>query len=625
MSTNTDETGWPGKVFTVFKDRLMLLGELRHAGPLAVIGLLVLQLVISFVPALTAMTIERLVDLLLDNEPTTVALALLGSVILVGRLAQIWSTPTSYLIAQRIDAARRVGLTELAMSSPQIGMLEQSRTRELLRIARADPEFWAERTPGTGATAQLGLMTRWVGVVVAALVLTDFAWWLAPLVILPALVSRSIWRRQFMEHIEIERAGVRAGLEADDWRRLAVEWTDGKESRTFGLHNWAVDRWQDRLLVMLSPKWRAGVRSALDQWQIAVVIGPPLIAAFGLIVWQAGEPGGSVAAAAAVLGAGWAILNLLGFADALEIEGAIPGCRAYAELRTTLATSENTSISVAQPLEHGELRPAPLVQFEQVSFSYSDTGPAVLDGLDLEIAPGELLAIVGLNGAGKSTLIKLLGGLYVPSGGRITVDGHDLTHIDPRQWRSRISIVFQDFVRYHLSLLDNVALGYAAVPVDRERVERAAAESGLDRVITRLPQKWDTPLSRTRAGGVDLSGGQWQKVVLTRAMYAFQSGARLLVLDEPTAHLDVKSEFEVFHQLAQYKRRAGVVLISHRLSTVRLADRIVLLDGGRIVESGTHDELMTCDGKYAKLFATQAERFNQGYDDRFDEGEGDAL
>ncbi|MFI7110319.1 ABC transporter ATP-binding protein [Nonomuraea sp. NPDC050227] len=602
----------------MIEDRRMLLRELRHAGMCAVVALIAVQLIVSATPALMALAMANLVGSLLSGTAPASALAVLGAVILAGRLAQTASAPIMYLVTQRIDAARRSMLTELAASSARIGTLEQPRVRELLRIARADPEFWAERTPGQGATAQIDLIIRWVGVLASAAVLASFAWWLAPLVILPGMLSRSIWRRQFLEHIEIERLGVLAGIEADHWRRLAVEWTGGKESRTFGLQHWAVDRAQEQVMAMSRPKWHAGLRSVLHQWKIGAVVGPPLLLAFGVIVRQADEPGGSVAAAAAVLGAGWAILSLLGFADALEIEGAIPGCRAFAELSTELTTAAQAE---PQPRTWQTVMAAPLVRFENVSFTYPGTASAVLEGLDLEIKPGELLAVVGLNGSGKSTLIKLLAGLYQPTAGRITVDGVDLASVNLTQWRARLSVVFQDFVRYHLSALDNVVLGYASARPDRERAKRAATESGFDRILADLPQGWGTPLARSRKGGTDLSGGQWQQVVLARAMYAFQGGARLLVLDEPTAHLDVKSEFEVFHRLAEHRSHAGVVLISHRLSTVRLADRIVLLDGGRITESGTHAELMVQGGMYAKLFTTQAERFNQGFDDRLDEGD----
>ena len=292
---------------------------------------------------------------------------------------------------------------------------------------------------------------------------------------------------------------------------------------------------------------------------------------------------------------------------------------------TGLARIVEAALAAQTPAVRGELAPpdspgpAPLVRFEKVSFGYPASGRTVLRDLDLEIRPGELLAIVGLNGAGKSTLIKLLAGLYRPDSGRITVDGVDLADIDPALWRQKLSIVFQDFVRYQLTARDNVALGQASLPADQDLIDAAAASAGLEEVLGRLPDGWDTPLSRSRSGGVDLSGGQWQQVVLARALYAVRRGARLLVLDEPTAHLDVRTEFEVFDRLAANRGETSVVLISHRLSTVRQADRIVLLDGGRIVESGTHEELMALGGVYAEMFAIQAERFRRGHDDRIEE------
>jgi ATP-binding cassette subfamily B protein len=263
------------------------------------------------------------------------------------------------------------------------------------------------------------------------------------------------------------------------------------------------------------------------------------------------------------------------------------------------------------------------VRFEGVGFSYPESTRPVLRGLDLEIKPGELLAVVGLNGAGKSTMTKILAGLYEPVAGRVTVDGADIRDLGYEAWRTRLSVVFQDFVKYPLSARENIVLGRRGLQggdLDAA-LEQAARDSGFDQVLKRLPLGWDTPLSKTREHGVDLSGGQWQQVALARALFAVRNGAQVLVLDEPTAHLDVRTEFEVFARLADVAGHASVVLISHRLSTVRQADRIVLLDGGRIVESGSHDELIELGGGYAAMFAVQAERFRSGFEDVLEEGE----
>ena len=220
-----------------------------------------------------------------------------------------------------------------------------------------------------------------------------------------------------------------------------------------------------------------------------------------------------------------------------------------------------------------------------------------------------MLAIVGVNGAGKTTLIKLLGGLYQPTAGRITVDGADLASADLGSWRRRLAVVFQDFVHFELPARDNIRLGAPEQPPDANLLAAAARRAEALEFIEQLPAGWDTWLTRSHSGGADLSGGQWQRLALARALYAVAAGRRVLVLDEPTAHLDVQAELAFFRQVLAHVSGTTVILISHRLSTVRQADRIVLLSGGRVVESGAHDGLVDAGGVYADLFALQAAPF----------------
>jgi ATP-binding cassette, subfamily B, bacterial len=258
------------------------------------------------------------------------------------------------------------------------------------------------------------------------------------------------------------------------------------------------------------------------------------------------------------------------------------------------------------------------IRFEGVSFVYPGTDRLVLDCLDLDITAGTSIALVGENGAGKTTLIKLLCRFYDPTEGRITVDGVDIRELDLDDYRSRLAVIFQDFVHYNLPARDNVGFGAldragdaaAGKPHDRlGALREAAAKVGILEVIEALPDGWDTPLAR-EFGGVDLSGGEWQRVALARAMMA-QVGrdADLLVLDEPTASLDVRVENELYGHFAELSRGRTTLLVSHRFSTVRMAGRIVLLAGGRVVEDGSHEQLIAAGGRYAELYEVQASHY----------------
>ncbi|MBK5296490.1 MAG: ABC transporter ATP-binding protein [Vicinamibacteria bacterium] len=241
--------------------------------------------------------------------------------------------------------------------------------------------------------------------------------------------------------------------------------------------------------------------------------------------------------------------------------------------------------------------------FEDVGFIYPGAERWAVRHLSFALKAGEVLALVGENGAGKTTLVKLLARLYDPDEGRILLDGHDLKDYDLDDLRRNIGVIFQDFVRYHLTAADNIAVGRIDARDDRARIVLAARRSLADEVIEQLPQKYDQVIGKRFRTGVELSGGEWQKVAIARA---YMRDAQLLILDEPTSALDARSEFEVFQRFKELSAGKTAVLISHRFSTVRMADRILVLGGGQIEAAGTHDELMAQQGRYAELFELQA-------------------
>jgi len=243
------------------------------------------------------------------------------------------------------------------------------------------------------------------------------------------------------------------------------------------------------------------------------------------------------------------------------------------------------------------------ITFEEVGFRYPGSEEWAVRGLNFTLAPGERLALVGENGAGKTTLVKLLARLYDPTEGRILLDGVDLREYDVESLRRNVGVIFQDFVRYDFILKENIAVGNIGRLADSDHIQTAARRSLADSVAARLASRYDQMLGRRFEGGVELSGGEWQKVALARA---YMREAQLLILDEPTASLDARAEYQVFLRFSELTRGRMAVLISHRFSTVRMADRILVLQGGRLVEQGTHDALVAQGGLYAELFQLQA-------------------
>jgi ABC-type multidrug transport system fused ATPase/permease subunit len=440
-----------------------------------------------------------------------------------------------------------------------------------------------------------------VGGLAAAVVLAGFAWW-APLLLGGAwlathwlLRESSVWRDRATEEVRSARR------DADYTYRLAVDPPAAKELRLFGLADWTVERFTVHRRRLHELQHRATrLRERPLVWSVALVVAANLVVFWALAdAAAAGRLDLDRVVVFAQVAIGTSAIAFGGLNWALD-GAAAP---VAASLRVTPAMAAAGALpSGSRP---ADAMPASGIRFRGLRFAYPGGAP-VLDGLDLDIPAGTSLAIVGQNGAGKTTLAKLLCRLYDPQAGAVEVDGVDLRELDLDRWRARLAAVFQDFIRFELPLRDNVA----PTGADDDTVRAALAAAGAGTLAA-----LDTILARGYRDGIDLSGGQWQRVALARALCAVRLGAGVVVLDEPTAQLDVRGEAEIFERLLAATRHCTTILISHRFSTVRHADRICVLEGGRVVELGSHAELMALGGRYRTMFDLQASRFTAAEDE----------
>ena len=604
--------------------RILLLRQLPGvSGPLTAAAA-VSVLVSAAVPTMTTVVSGHLVGRVpaavaagLDSEAgrsLVLALVALAVIYLVQFTAVPLLTQATNALSRRLDRSLSNRVMASIVAPTGIRHLEDP---EILDDVTKAEGLAAGYTPGGALRGLVGIWTMRLAGVGGVAIVARFSVLLAVLLAFVALAEQRFWRRRFDEVTT-------ALFDRGDLHRRSSYLRDAvltpvaaKELRVFGLQPWFATRFHRSWAEVMAPVWE-DMKGKRHEAVIAAV-GPTVAIGGALaVVADAGLDGRlDLTTTVMLCQAIFNVSQLGGVGDYDEMVS-----RGVAALPVALDLDER--LRSVEFVATGDLpvgaRPTSAIRFEGVRFRYPGRANDVYRDLDLEITAGRSLAIVGANGAGKTTLVKLLARMYEPIEGRITVDGTDLRELDATTWQRRIAAIFQDFRRYHLSARDNVAFGAPHLEGEAaaRALERSAERAGVADLIRDLDAGWDTPLDRQLTGGTDLSGGQWQRIALARALYAVEGGAGVLVLDEPTASLDVRTESELYEKFLDLTAGCTTIVISHRFSTVRRADRIVVLDEGRVVEDGTHDELLALGGQYAEMFELQASRYVEAAEETVD-------
>lgn len=582
------------------------------------IALGVLRLVRSFIPVTALWVGKLIVDTVVESLSgapdwdrlwTYVAIEL-GIVILGEVLARA---------SQLVESL----LGDLFSNRMSVRLMRHAATLDLAQFE--DPEFYdhlerarRQTTARLGLLAQLfGMVQDFITLATLAGALVAFNPWLVLLLVF-AIVPGFLGETHFAAlgySLLFRRTPERRQL--DYLRYVGASDETAKEVQMFGLAGWLADRYDALADQFYRENRELAIKRALVGSVLALLGTLGYYGAYVLILLDT-VSGAITVGSLTFLAASFArsrdlVQRIFSSAtDTLEQALYLRDLFAFFEMKPGIASPENPR-PVPRPIRQGFV-------FENVGFRYPGSERWAVRNLNFEIGPGERLALVGENGAGKTTITKLLARLYDPSEGRVLLDGVDLREYDLQELRASIGVIFQDFVRFDMRFDENVGVGRitearehldsvslpvadngdAAIP---DRMRSSVEDSLAGSLLPRLPRGWYQMLGRRFEGGVDLSGGEWQKIALARA---YMRDAQLLILDEPTAALDARAEYEVFQRFSELMRGRMAVLISHRFSTVRMADRIIVLQGGRITESGTHDELVQANGLYAELFFMQA-------------------
>ena len=563
----------------------------------------------GLLPAAFSVVTGVLVAAVQHRASLAAPLVVVGVVFILMQVLGPLHTSLSANLGDRTAAWLYDELTSACVAVPGIGHLEDPELAKDLQVAR---DFDRGMTAPPLSTSldfiASGLMDMVAGLAQAC-VLFGFAWWAPPVLAGAWLATHwllresAVWKDRNTDEVR------QAQRDADYAFRLAVDPPAAKEVRIFGLPDWVLERFltsRRHLHRLQYEATRMRERSVLAS--LAIVL-----AANGLVLWMLGSAaldhrlslGALVAYASAVAGASMIAFGGLNWA----LDGAAAPVAAVARLKAAMSKAGTITERGHNPADG---MPSQNIAFRDVTFAYpAAPGRPVLRNFSLEIPAGSSLAIVGQNGAGKTTLAKLLCRLYDPQSGAIEADGTDLRDLDLESWRRRVTAVFQDFTRFELTVRENVVPRQTADGRDSGALDDAI-RAALDEAGATDLASLDTPLAKGYAGGTDLSGGQWQRVALARALASVRLGAGLVLLDEPTAQLDVRGEMEIFERILAATRQCTTILISHRFSTVRHADRIAVIEDGQVVELGSHDELIQLRGRYWRMFSLQAQRFAAG-------------
>ena len=614
--------GWFERRRKTVESRLALVRMLEAASSRLVAAAIVTALVagllpIGFIVAGGVLT-ERIASAAAAGEETADwdavyrAFALVIGLFLAGEVMLPLQHRLRWLVTKRVDGSARLRVMQGALAGTDMTRLHGDEYHEAMGDAQGLIR-WAA-TPGAGAAGLIGVSRDYLTGFAAAAVVA----WFQPVVgvaaLAVALYIRSRWRVAIIEIINIWVRGWRDRSEGWYFAELGLGRTAANEVRLFGLRDWIRGRIRSAGLEAWTPTWRQRKLGMGRNTTIHLVV-TSAVAAAGL-AWAAR------AAARGDLTIGELVVFVPALFTTLFLGRYFDDDTAVEYGIVTLPAIETLERLASETLagESGRSAPArngpPSIELRAVSFRYPGGEHDVLSGVDLVIPAGESVALVGMNGAGKTTLVKLLCGLYPPDAGSIFVDGVDLRMLDLSAWHRLIAPMFQEFIRLPTSVRENVAVGAIEQLTDLEGARAALAEVGGGRFAERLPDGSETLLATRYAEGTDLSGGQWQRLAVARALFALHHGAGFLVLDEPTSNLDTASEERLVRRLLEGTRgTASTLLITHRLALARRTDRIYVLEQGRVLEHGTHDELVALGGRYASAFGMQASLYPLEEDD----------